>query len=620
MAYIETTNQGNPNTLAEAWPVEITDGTNVLGTSAHPMEVAGTVTAANPSVSATGAAVPADATMAGATNPSGDLEPLSVDASGYLEVNVKAGSAGNSAASATGSAVPADADYIGYDNGSGNLTGVSSSTPLPVQEATLDATIVAQGTSASSKILIAGGKSNDATAQYRELPLGGSGRSVIVEGYAGGTAVPISGTVTTQVTQGTRQAVSFTSSTPADTSNTIALVAYANVAVTLHYSGTVTGGQMFFEVSDDNSNWYGITMAPTDNTQTGGAVINFPVDNYTLSSSAGNITWQMFVGGYAYFRVRMHIQVVGSGTAIVAVIPSTAACDPAPQVTQGITPWVTAGVAASGAAVTGNPVLVAGQDGTDARTLLTDNTGQLKVLVENGSAIAVSGTVTAEIEGHAGATLDGAAGSPSTQCVTVQGNSSGTAIPTTDSGLNVAQGSTTSGETGPLNQMATVTSAPTDTNAKTNPMRGDAAGNLRINPFGQTGSFANTLKGSATGAAGLTLTVPTGYKFIFKCCIVKIIIANSGSARAPSITFLDASSNYLAGNSAGFNQAINSTGYYTYGPSLPLSASLTATSNATIPLPEVCLPPGGIILFSILNGVAGDTIDVLGVNGIEIPD
>ena len=232
----------------------------------------------------------------------------------------------------------------------------------------------------------------------------------------------------------------------------------------------------------------------------------------------------------------------------------------------------------------------------------------------------VSGTVTAEIEGHAGATLDGAAGSPSTQCVTVQGNASGTAIPTTDSGLNVAQGSTTSGETGPLNQMATVTSAPTDTNAKTNPMRGDAAGNLRINPFGQTGSFANTLKGSATGAAGLTLTVPTGYKFIFKCCLIEIVIANSGSARGMNINFQDAVGNYLAGNGAGFSQATNSTVFYTAGPGLPLSASQPTSTDATIPLPEIYLPPGGKILFAIANGVAGDTIDVLGVNGILIPD
>jgi predicted SnoaL-like aldol condensation-catalyzing enzyme len=34
-----TSNQGTPNTLANAWPVEITDGTNVLGTVAHPLQV-----------------------------------------------------------------------------------------------------------------------------------------------------------------------------------------------------------------------------------------------------------------------------------------------------------------------------------------------------------------------------------------------------------------------------------------------------------------------------------------------------------------------------------------------------------------------------------------------------
>lgn len=32
-----TGNQGTPNTLANGWPVEITDGTNVLGTPAHPL-------------------------------------------------------------------------------------------------------------------------------------------------------------------------------------------------------------------------------------------------------------------------------------------------------------------------------------------------------------------------------------------------------------------------------------------------------------------------------------------------------------------------------------------------------------------------------------------------------
>lgn len=45
---------------------------------------------------------------------------------------------------------------------------------------------------------------------------------------------------------------------------------------------------------------------------------------------------------------------------------------------------------------------------------------------------------------------------------------------------NSAQGATTSGQTGTLGMMATTTAPPTDTNAQTNPMRGDTHGGLRI--------------------------------------------------------------------------------------------------------------------------------------------
>lgn len=33
-----TTNQGTPTSAANSWPVEVTDGTNTLGTSAHPLQ------------------------------------------------------------------------------------------------------------------------------------------------------------------------------------------------------------------------------------------------------------------------------------------------------------------------------------------------------------------------------------------------------------------------------------------------------------------------------------------------------------------------------------------------------------------------------------------------------
>jgi hypothetical protein len=56
------------------------------------------------------------------------MVPLLVDGSGFLKVNVSAGSSGNAAASATGSAVPADADYQGI-NVAGNLRGQTGVNP-----------------------------------------------------------------------------------------------------------------------------------------------------------------------------------------------------------------------------------------------------------------------------------------------------------------------------------------------------------------------------------------------------------------------------------------------------------------------------------------------------------
>lgn len=43
-----TSNQGTPNSLANGWPVEITDGTNILGTSSHPVRIDPTGTTTQP--------------------------------------------------------------------------------------------------------------------------------------------------------------------------------------------------------------------------------------------------------------------------------------------------------------------------------------------------------------------------------------------------------------------------------------------------------------------------------------------------------------------------------------------------------------------------------------------
>lgn len=72
---------------------------------------------------------------------------------------------------------------------SGNFGVTQQTTPWLIQGN------IADGSTTETNILIVGGESNDATAQYQPVPLGTAGRSVIVEGVASGTAVPVSGTV-----------------------------------------------------------------------------------------------------------------------------------------------------------------------------------------------------------------------------------------------------------------------------------------------------------------------------------------------------------------------------------------------------------------------------------------
>src|ERR1017187_3107724 len=83
-------------------------------------------------------------------------------------------------------------------------------------------------------------------------------------------------------------------------------------------------------------------------------------------------------------------------------------------------------------------------------------------------------------------------------------NTSALALDTTVSGLQVAQGSTTSGEKGPLIQGAVTTAAPTYTPAQTSPLSLDTAGNLRVNVV--TGGAGGGVVTQST-AANLNATV-----------------------------------------------------------------------------------------------------------------
>lgn len=205
------------------------------------------------------------------------------------------------------------------------------------------------------------------------------------------------------------------------------------------------------------------------------------------------------------------------------------------------------GAAANGAAVAGNPVLIAGSDGSNARSIRTATDGTVRIDPTGTTTQPVSGTVTANIGTTNGLALDatlakltiaqGASLGSNTQALmggsvttaaptyttgqisplslttagalridgsgvtqpvsgTVTANigtTNGLALDTSVNGILLSQGSTTSGQKGPLVQGAVTTAAPTYTTGQTDPLSLTTAGALRIDGSGVTQPVSGTV-------------------------------------------------------------------------------------------------------------------------------
>ena len=160
-------------------------------------------------------------------------------------------------------------------------------------------------------------------------------------------------------------------------------------------------------------------------------------------------------------------------------------------------------------------------DASSANTLI----GLTKAIKANtasvtiGSLPAISGTVTANI-----------------------GTTNGLALDTSVNGLLLAQGSTTSGEKGPMMQGAVTTGAPTYTTAQTSPLSLTTAGALRIDGSGATQPVSGTITANAgTGTFTVSGTVTAN--------------AGTGSFNNASVgataAAVPADATYLGGNKAG---------------------------------------------------------------------
>jgi hypothetical protein len=195
---------GNPPALTNPLPVELSDGTQAFGTVSNPINIAGSISATNPSVGTTGAVAPTSATeigiivggnLVGVSN----ANPVPVSgtiSSGSLTNNNAAPGANNqgvlpavaNAAAPTwieGNQVLESVDLKGNQR-----VILNAETTKVIGTANVVGTTT-DGTTTETPFLLIGGESNDVTAQYQPVPLGAAGRSVIVEGVAGGTAQPV---------------------------------------------------------------------------------------------------------------------------------------------------------------------------------------------------------------------------------------------------------------------------------------------------------------------------------------------------------------------------------------------------------------------------------------------
>jgi hypothetical protein len=493
---IVTANQGTPNTLANGWPVELSDGTNLLGVSAHPVRIDPTGTTIQP-VSGTIAATQSGTwnigTLTSITNP----------------------------VTVTGS--------------------ITANPPADIQPVTQNITIQDTGSTTTS----------------------------------GANSQPI-----------------YTGSPTAGSTAVFALVAQNSVEVQV--TGTWTG-TLQSEVSLDG----GVTWYKGGGHQKGVA--------FNSSAFTANFQVETNVSGFTNYRIRAIAAI--TGTAIVRIVESV----------NKASVYVTNPVALVDANATGNQASISA-------------TGALKV---DGSAVTqpISGSVsvsnfpaTQPVSG----TVTSNQGTPNTatnkwpiEIVDSGGVNIATVNATnellvTDTDLTLAQGSTTSGQLGPLVQGAVTTASPTYSTAQTNPLSLTTAGALRTDASATTQPVSGTVtanQGTANAVAwnvsenlqastlcvsttaatgvGVTATLPAVASDFHYVTLIEIkkyfTVANTASATPLVVTTtnLPGSLAFTFGQPLG---TVGTTDDEIFAPTTPLKSSVVDTATTI-----VCPATTGII-------------------------
>jgi hypothetical protein len=393
----------------------------------------------------------------------GQQSGVQADANGYLYVHIAAGSTGNSAASATGAAVPADADYGGINVGT-TLRGQTGSNPSTGVYATHMDLAAISGTTLTF---------GQATASA-SLPV------VLASNQLGIPAPP------------------DTTSGPSNLTGTgavsIATSGQSTVAalVTGSWTGTIT-----FRRSVDGTTW------ETCNALAAGAIVSSITGNATVYIECAGASIVELLGGsvtgtaVVTLRASSGLNVVSIGNAVAITSGGTLTTS---DLADGSISGGTAGsksIAIGGLYNTSLPTLTNGEqcaaqldssarlyvNVSNASLTVAQATGtNLHTVLDSGNLTTVS-TVTAVTSITNAVTVQQATG---TNLHTVIDSGTVTANIGTTGGVTVAQGSTTSGQSGPLIQAAVTTASPSYTTAQTSPLSLTLAGALRTDASATT--------------------------------------------------------------------------------------------------------------------------------------
>lgn len=530
-----TSNQGTPAALANAWPVEVTDGTNVLGTSTHPIRVDPTGTTTQP-VSIT-------------NFPGVQVVNLTQVASSTLT------SPSNYGTAPTGTVIGVNA-FITNLPATQPISGSVSVTNFPATQP-VSGTVTANAGTGTFTV------SDSNFIAQASTTIGQKG--LLMQGAVTTAAPSYTNAQTSPISLTTAGAVRVDAS-----------------ATTQPVSGT------FWQATQP------VSLASLPALATGSNVIG---------SVNQNGIWTVQPGNTANTTAWL---VTGTG----GIFPASQSGGWTVTSNQGTSPWTVQGDTASGASNAGNPVKIGGAFNTTQPTVTSGQTVDAQ-MTARGAVIVSTGADTFNITVNAalpaGSNTIGAVtqasgpwtfnltqvdgtvlGAPTTYGMAPTGVVIGVNAFVTN--LALAQGSTTSGQTGALVQGAVTTSAPTYTTAQTSPLSLDTSGALRISDSG----VSQSLMTNNLSTVGTTNFGTSAAKFLNLIIVTYASYTSSGSF---TVTIEDGSGNTLYSFVTG--TIGTSTTIYNYLNMAPLRIPMSNGGNAPKIVTSGTAPSTGYIALTL---------------------